>query len=85
MDVVGGGPAETAAWLHAIADVAAGFVDQLDALRARYPARGQLGPDPVAAVLDQAAAAASDLHSSAASAADTIARRPARNPDRPGH
>jgi hypothetical protein len=76
MDVVGGQPAETAAWLQAIADAAAGFVDQLDALRGQYPARGLHGPDPVAAVLDQAAAAASDLHSSAASAADTIGQRP---------
>lgn len=70
-----GQPSETATRLYAIADAAADFVDQIDALRGSYPARGPLGPDPVAAVLEQAAAAASDLRSSATSAADTISRR----------
>jgi hypothetical protein len=76
-DVVARSSTETAARLYAIAVAAAGFADQLDALRGQYPARGPLDADPVAAVLDQAAAAACDLHSSAASAADTIADRSA--------
>ncbi len=58
-----------------MAAVAAGFTEQLDLLRGRYPAREPLRADPVLAVLDQAAAAANDLHSSATIAADVIAAR----------
>jgi hypothetical protein len=75
VDDVDSQPSDTATRLYAIADAAAGFVEQIDALRGKYPARGPLGPDPVAAVLEEAAAAASDLRSSATSAADTISRR----------
>lgn len=74
-EVVERQPAEVAELLRTIADTAAGFVDQLDTLRNRYPTLGLRGADPVAVVLDQAAAAAQDLCSSAASAADTIAHR----------
>jgi hypothetical protein len=68
-------PADVAALLHTISDTAADFAEQLDTLRGRYPTLGLRGADPVAVVLDQAAAAAQDLHSSAASAANTIAQR----------
>lgn len=70
-DLVRHQPAELATLLHAIADAAAGFADQLDALRGHYPAQELGTADQLSVLLDQAAAAAHDLHSSAASAADT--------------
>jgi hypothetical protein len=73
-DIAGSRPADVAL-LRTIADVAAGLTEQLDVLRGRYPARVLPRADPVVAVLDQAAAAANDLHSSATIAADTIATR----------
>lgn len=83
-DVIGHQPAEVATLLLAIADAAAGFVDQLDALRGRYPTQGLHGADPLAVLLDQAAAAANDLHGSAASAADTVGGRSLTNGLHPG-
>lgn len=65
-------PADVAAMLRAMADVAAGFTEQLDLLRDSYPAREQPRADPVLAVLDQAAAAANDLHNGASTAAALI-------------
>jgi hypothetical protein len=73
-DIAGSRPADVAL-LRTIADVAAGLTEQLDVLRGRYPARVLPRADPVVAVLDQAAAAANDLHSSATIAAGTIATR----------
>lgn len=78
-DVVERQPAETAALPQTIADAAAGFGDQLDTLRGRYPARELHGADLLTATLDQAAAAAHDLHSSAASAADVVTGRSSTN------
>jgi len=68
-------PSDVAALLRTIATTAAGMTELLDVLRSRYPAVGLDGPDPVAAVLDQAAAAAHDLRSSAETAASTIVNR----------
>jgi hypothetical protein len=68
-------PPDVAAQLRTIAKTAAGLTELLDVLRTHYPAVGLDGPDPVAAVLDQAAAAAYDLRSSAEIAANTITNR----------
>jgi hypothetical protein len=62
--------------LLAVAEAAAGFTTLLDALRGHYLAVGLHGTDPVAGALEQAAAAANDLHSSAVIAADAIADQP---------
>lgn len=72
-------PADAVSLLRRIADEAAVFTAQLDALSKRYPTLGWQGADPLAVVLDQAAAAANDLHSTTAAAADTIAGRAANS------
>ncbi len=69
-------PSADVAQLRAVAEAAAGFTTLLDALRGNYPIVGLHNMDPVAGALEQAAAAAHDLHSSATIAADAIVDRP---------
>jgi hypothetical protein len=78
MRVAPGARAQSAdvAELRAVAETAAGFTTLLDALRGNYPIVGLHNMDPVACALEQAAAAAHDLHSSATIAADAIVDRP---------
>jgi hypothetical protein len=63
---------DMAAQLRAVAVTAAGLTTLLDSLRGHHPANGLRNTDPVAAALEQAAAAAHDLHISATIAADAI-------------
>lgn len=52
----------SAAEMADIASTAASLVSRLDELRAREPNGGLSGPNPTRVTLDQAAAAAADLH-----------------------
>lgn len=69
--------ADAVSLLRKISNAAAVFTADLDALSKRYPMPGRQGADPLAVVLDQAAAAANDLYSTTMAAADTIADRAA--------
>jgi hypothetical protein len=72
----GAAPAEVAARLRKISDVATDLAAELDVLRGRFPARGPYSADSLAVALDQAAAAAHDLRSSATTAAGITDRMP---------
>jgi ribose 1,5-bisphosphokinase PhnN len=74
--VAGAAPAEVAARLRKMSDVATDLAAELDVLRGRLPARGPHSADSLAVALDQAAAAAHDLHSSATTAAGIADRMP---------